>query len=252
MAHRYFIELSYDGTAYHGWQVQPNAKTIQETLNNAISTIIRKEIYCVGCGRTDTGVHAQQFYAHFDVTQAIENTSQLTYKANRVLPKDIAIHRIFEVEKDTHSRFSAINRTYKYRITQFKDPFSINRKWEMRDKVDVNVMNQAAKLLLGEQDFTSFSKSNTQTETNICNVMHAEWQTNDRELIFNVKANRFLRNMVRALVGTLVDVGKGSISIAEFESIIKTKNRSEAGLSVPAHGLYLTEIEYPGGALKNG
>ncbi len=250
MANRYFIELAYDGTPFHGWQIQPNAKSIQESLNNTLSTILRSEIYVVGCGRTDTGVHAKLFYAHFDFNNEISDLDQLTYKCNRLLDPAIAIFRFFKVGEDAHTRFSAISRSYEYLITQQKDPFAVNRKWEMREKLNVDRMNQAAAALLEYKDFTSFSKSNTQTETNLCDVTEAYWTQNGNALNFRITANRFLRNMVRAIVGTTIEVGQGRINTADFKSIIEAKNRSEAGLSVPAHGLYLSNIVYPEGMIE--
>jgi tRNA pseudouridine38-40 synthase len=250
MANRYFIELAYDGTPFHGWQIQPNAKSIQESLNNTLSTILRSEIYAIGCGRTDTGVHAKLFYAHFDSEHPISDLDQLKYKCNRLLDPTIAVFRIFKVNENAHARFSAISRSYDYLITQQKDPFAVNRKWEMREKLNLDAMNEAAAALLQYEDFTSFSKSNTQTETNLCAVSEAKWTQNGMELQFKITANRFLRNMVRAIVGTTLEVGQGKINVDDFRSIIEAKNRSEAGLSVPAHGLYLSNIVYPEGMIE--
>jgi len=249
MAKRYFIELSYDGSEFHGWQIQPNAKTIQETLNSALSTLLRTDIYTVGCGRTDTGVHASQYFAHFEVEETTFQPEELTYRSNRVLPPSIAVQRIFEVAPDAHTRFSATSRSYTYLITQQKDPFAVLRKWEMREALDLNRMNEGAAILKTYEDFSCFSKSNTQTETNLCNVTHAEWSQEGSEIRFDITANRFLRNMVRAVVGTLVDLGKGTITLDDLKTIIESKERSEAGLSVPAHGLYLTRITYPEGMI---
>jgi len=249
MAKRYFIELSYDGSEFHGWQIQPNAKTIQETLNSALSTLLRTDIYTVGCGRTDTGVHASQYFAHFEVEETTFQPEELTYRSNRVLPPSIAVQRIFEVAPDAHTRFSATSRSYTYLITQQKDPFAVLRKWEMREALDLNRMNEGAAILKTYEDFSCFSKSNTQTETNLCNVTHAEWSQEGSEIRFDITANRFLRNMVRAIVGTLVDLGKGTITLDDLKTIIESKERSEAGLSVPAHGLYLTRITYPEGMI---
>jgi tRNA pseudouridine38-40 synthase len=250
MANRYFIELAYDGTPFHGWQIQPNAKSIQESLNNTLSTILRSEIYAIGCGRTDTGVHAKLFYAHFDSEHPISDLDQLKYKCNRLLDPTITVFRIFKVNENAHARFSAISRSYDYLITQQKDPFAVNRKWEMREKLNLDAMNEAAAALLQYEDFTSFSKSNTQTETNLCAVSEAKWTQNGMELQFKITANRFLRNMVRAIVGTTLEVGQGKINVDDFRSIIEAKNRSEAGLSVPAHGLYLSNIVYPEGMIE--
>jgi tRNA pseudouridine38-40 synthase len=250
MANRYFIELAYDGTPFHGWQIQPNAKSIQESLNNTLSTILRSEIYAIGCGRTDTGVHAKLFYAHFDSEHPISDLDQLKYKCNRLLDPTITVFRIFKVNENAHARFSAISRSYDYLIIQQKDPFAVNRKWEMREKLNLDAMNEAAAALLQYEDFTSFSKSNTQTETNLCAVSEAKWTQNGMELQFKITANRFLRNMVRAIVGTTLEVGQGKINVDDFRSIIEAKNRSEAGLSVPAHGLYLSNIVYPEGMIE--
>jgi tRNA pseudouridine38-40 synthase len=249
MVKRYFIELSYDGSEFHGWQIQPNAKTIQETLNSALSTLLRTDIYTVGCGRTDTGVHASQYFAHFEVEETTFQPEELTYRSNRVLPPSIAVQRIFEVAPDAHTRFSATSRSYTYLITQQKDPFAVLRKWEMREALDLNRMNEGAAILKTYEDFSCFSKSNTQTETNLCNVTHAEWSQEGSEIRFDITANRFLRNMVRAIVGTLVDLGKGTITLDDLKTIIESKDRSEAGLSVTAHGLYLTRITYPEGMI---
>ena len=247
MASRYFIELAYDGSDFHGWQIQPNAKTIQETLNTALSTLLRTEIYTVGCGRTDTGVHASQYFAHFETETPVEDLDELVYRSNRVLPVSIALKRCFEVNNATHARFTATSRSYAYLITQQKDPFAVLRKWEMRETVDIDRMNKGAAKLLGEKDFGCFAKSNTQTETNLCNVTHAQWYEDGATLRFEVSANRFLRNMVRAIVGTLIDLGRGSITLDDIDRILESKDRSEAGLSVPAHGLYLTGVSYPDG-----
>ncbi len=253
MAQRYFIQLSYDGTDFHGWQIQPNAKTIQESLNQALSTLLRKEIYCVGCGRTDTGVHAKYFIAHIELAQRLSlATSEVVYRLNRLLPESIAVQDCFPVVHDAHARFSAISRSYAYYITTEKDPFSVDRMWELREDLDIAAMNQAAQELLGEQDFSCFSKSNTQTETNLCNVSEARWKAHAHGLVFRISANRFLRNMVRAVVGTLVEVGRGRMSNADLVKIIASKDRSEAGTSVPAHGLYLTNVVYPEGIKANG
>lgn len=244
MAHRYFIQLSFDGSEFHGWQIQPGVKTIQETLNIALQTIVRQEIYCIGCGRTDTGVHATAFYAHFDVNDVLEDLDFIMFKLNCILPTAIALQRIFEVKPSVHARFSAISRTYIYRITRVKDPFSVNRRWELRDELDVDLMNDACKILIGEHDFSSFSRSQTQTKTNICRVTQAQWENRGNELIFTISANRFLRNMVRATVGTLILVGKKKIDIEGFKEIIALKDRRVAGRSAPACGLYLTNIGY--------
>jgi len=250
MANRYFVELSYDGTPFHGWQVQKNAKTIQQWLNEALSTVSRREISTIGCGRTDTGVHARRFYAHMDCETPLDDLEGLAYHANRVLPPQIAIHRIFEVRPDDHSRFSAISRTYEYLITTRKDPFAYQRQLELREQFDLEAMNRACVLLKDYEDFTSFSKANSDTETNLCRMHYAYWELTEHGYRFEIKANRFLRNMVRAVVGTLLETGRGKLDLHGFRQIIEAKDRSAAGFSVAAHGLYLIDIEYPEGILQ--
>jgi tRNA pseudouridine38-40 synthase len=247
MIQRYFIQISYDGTSFHGWQIQPNAKTIQETLNHVLSTITRQEIYVVGCGRTDTGVHATQFYAHFESLQI--DCEEVCYRVNRMLPTSVAAHRIFVVASDTHARFSATSRTYEYKITREKSPFLVHRAYEVREYLDLDKMNEAGRLCEKHNDFTSFAKV-SESKTNLCNLSYAKWETNGTVLKFEVKANRFLRNMVRAMVGTFVEVGRSRVSLSEFEAILEAKDRSSAGFSAPAHGLYLIDIGYPEGLLK--
>jgi tRNA pseudouridine38-40 synthase len=243
---RYFIRLSYKGTNYHGWQIQPNAITVQEVLNKALSTILNCEINVVGCGRTDTGVHASDFYAHFDVDEQVTfDCDKLSFRLNRFLPHDIAIKQTFQVREEAHTRFDAISRTYHYLITKEKNPFRLESHWKVPYELDVEKMNEAAKILFEFEDFTSFSKLHTDVKTNNCKMYHAEWKENGDELVFTVKADRFLRNMVRAIVGTLVEVGRGKMNLEDFRKVIESKNRSNAGSSVPGHGLFLAEIEYP-------
>ena len=239
---RFFIELSYKGTNYHGWQVQANANSVQAEINNALSTLLNIKIEVVGAGRTDAGVHAKQMFAHFDYHQDLDGL-QLVSKLNSFLPKDITIHNIKEVADDANCRFDALSRTYHYHIVQQKSSFSENA-YLLHKNLDVDAMNLACKHLLGEQDFTSFSKVNTQTFTNNCNVMLANWKQTEGELIFTIKADRFLRNMVRSIVGTLLAVGKGKIKPEQVKEIIAKKDRGEAGTSVPAHALFLSNIEY--------
>ncbi|TWO32594.1 tRNA pseudouridine(38-40) synthase TruA [Seonamhaeicola sediminis] len=241
---RYFIELSYNGGAYHGWQNQPTAISVQEVIEKALSTLLKEVIAIVGAGRTDTGVHAQQMFAHFD-TEVGFDESQLTYKMNSFLPKDIAIHKIFKVKPNTHARFDALSRTYLYRITSKKNVFNYANVLYVKQDLDVNKMKLASKILFDYRDFQCFSKSNTDVKTYHCTIMTADWFFKDDELHFVVKADRFLRNMVRAIVGTMVNIGLGKIEVDDLHTIIKSKNRSEAGYSVPAHALYLTHIEYP-------
>ncbi|MEZ4720728.1 MAG: tRNA pseudouridine(38-40) synthase TruA [Flavobacteriales bacterium] len=250
MPQRYFIRLSYDGTPFHGWQIQPNAKSIQQSLNEVLSTITRHEIYVVGCGRTDTGVHARKFYAHFE-SDRLTSLGDITFHANCMLPKEIAIQSIFEVDGETHARFSATLRTYEYLINTEKDPFAVNRSYEYREPLDMDAMNVACRNLMEYEDFTSFSKLHTDTETNLCNVTKAEWIRTEIGLKFEISANRFLRNMVRAIVGTMIEVGRGKLTLEDFRKIIEAQDRSTAGFSAPAHGLYLIDIGYPEGLLKH-
>lgn len=244
---RYFIHLAYNGTSYHGWQVQPNAVTVQEVLENALTLLLKTQIHLIGCGRTDTGVHASDFYAHFDVESILsqENCSQLTHKLNAFLNDDIVIFRIFPVEDSAHARFDALSRTYQYYIGKTKLPFRKEFIHRINYEVDRDLMNRACDILLQYEDFTSFSKTHTQTKTNLCHIMYAGWQETSDELIFTIKANRFLRNMVRAITGTLLDIGRGKIHYHEMHNIIQSKNRSDAGKSLPAKALFLTNVEYP-------
>jgi tRNA pseudouridine38-40 synthase len=251
---RYFIQLSYNGTAYHGWQIQENTgQTVQQLLNEMLSLLLNEKIVVTGCGRTDTGVHARDFYGHFDCGfDLIPEKDKWIYRFNNALPGDIAVKNIFVVKEDGNARFDALSRTYEYIITKRKNPFEINKAWYLYGKLNVDEMNKAALILFDYNDFTSFSKSNTQNFTNNCKILKAEWREEGDLLIFTVSADRFLRNMVRAIVGTLIDVGKGKMSLDEFHTVIKSQNRSNAGFSVPACGLYLTEIEYPAGYLDSG
>jgi tRNA pseudouridine38-40 synthase len=246
---RYFIELAYDGTNYHGWQTQPNAVTVQELLDKALATLLREPIETTGAGRTDTGVHARQLFAHFDVTEDIperveDEMLSKVRSLNALLPFDIAVKRLIPVHADAHARFDATLRSYEYHVHFEKDPFLHNLSWWVRDRPDVELMNQAAKIIMEYTDFSCFSKSNTQVKTNNCKISRAEWVVVDDQLIFHISADRFLRNMVRAIVGTLMMVGKGEIQPEALRQIIESKNRSNAGASVPACGLYLTEVKY--------
>jgi tRNA pseudouridine38-40 synthase len=274
-SHRYFIELSYDGTNYHGWQTQPNAVAVQEVLDKCLSTVLRQPIETLGCGRTDTGVHTKEFFAHFDSEGFIVDGSLFTEKSNSseipgtneavtinnelltmnyitllrslnsILPKDIAIKKIFPVAAEAHARFNATLRSYEYHIHFNKDPFKNGYSWELRDKPDVDLMNKTAAIIMEYTDFSCFSKSNTQVKTNNCKITNAEWLVKDDGIVFQISADRFLRNMVRAIVGTLLMVGKKEIEPEAVRAIIESKNRSNAGMSVPAAGLYLTRVEYP-------
>ncbi|GIV44757.1 MAG: tRNA pseudouridine synthase A [Bacteroidia bacterium] len=241
---RYFIQLAYKGTNYHGWQIQDNAPTIQEELNNALSTLLHQNIETIGCGRTDTGVHASEYYAHFDSIE-INDLEQLIYKLNKFLSKDIAVYKIFKVKNDANARFDAIERTYNYYITKRKDPFLIDSAYYYYGNLDIIEMNKAAAFLLTYNDFEAFSKSNTQVNNYICKIIYAKWTENNDILNFEITANRFLRNMVRAIVGTLLEVGKGNMNLEDFKKVIESKNRSNAGFSVPAHALFLSKIKYP-------
>ena len=246
---RYFIELCYNGTNYHGWQVQPNAVTVQEVLNRCLTTVLRQAVETTGCGRTDTGVHAKEFFAHFDLTTddtplTIDQAANLVRSINAILPKDIAVKNIFAVAADANTRFDAKLRSYEYHIHFNKDPFKTGYSWELRDRPDVVLMNKAAAVIKGYTDFSCFSKSNTQVKTNNCKITVAEWVENTDGIVFKISADRFLRNMVRAIVGTLLMVGKKELEPEAVREIIESKNRSNAGMSVPACGLYLTQVLY--------
>ena len=240
---RFFIELSYKGTNYHGWQVQPNANTVQAEINKALSLILNTKIEVSGAGRTDAGVHAKQMFAHFDYDKEFDFHTTII-KLNSFLANDIAILSFFKVKDEASSRFDALSRIYHYNIVQKKSPFKTTAYF-VHKPLDVSQMNLACQHLLGRQDFTSFSKANTQTFTNNCNVMLASWQWHDGELVFTIKADRFLRNMVRAVVGTLLEVGIGKIKEEKVKEIIAQNDRCMAGTSVPANALFLSEIEYP-------
>ena len=243
--HRYFIELAYNGSEYNGWQIQPNAPSVQEAINKALTLLLKQEINVTGAGRTDTGVHASFFVAHFDSDVAIAHTQALTYKLNRFLGKNIAIKDIYAVLPDMHARFSAISRTYKYYINKNKNPFTYPFAYRPHPLPDIRLMNNACELLMHYEDFTSFSKLHTDVKTNICHLMEANWEETDEQLIFTIKADRFLRNMVRAIVGTLLDVGQKRITLEQFQQIIESKDRCKAGTSVPGNALFLCDIEYP-------
>jgi len=244
---RYFIKLAYDGTNYHGWQSQENANTVQSELEKALSTILSNKIEITGAGRTDTGVHAREYFAHFDLNEPFDKSGldNLLYRLNAILSEDISIFFIFPVRNETHARFSAVSRTYKYYISRKKNPFFNKYSWNVFGELDIKKMNDASKVLFEYIDFTSFSKLHTDVKTNNCKIMQAEWNEENNMIVFTLKADRFLRNMVRAIVGTIIDVGKGKVSIDEFKNIIESKNRSEAGYSVPAKGLFLDKVEYP-------
>ena len=240
---RYFIELSYNGRAYHGWQIQPNAITVQEVIEKALSKLLRQDITIVGAGRTDAGVHATQMFAHFDVNHSIDD--QLAYRLNAFLPKDIAIHDIFRVTDEAHARFDALSRTYIYKVSQNKNVFSYDFAYALGNALDIDKMNEACDILYVYKDFKCFSKAHTDVKAYNCEIMSANWKSDDGQLFFTIKADRFLRNMVRAIVGTMINIGTGKLEVDDLHHIIKSKNRGEAGYSVPAHGLYLNKIEYP-------
>lgn len=244
--YRYFIWLDYNGAPFHGWQIQPNAVTVQELLQNAFTHILREPIQIIGCGRTDTGVHAKNFVAHFDASKPdLENNTQLLHKLNRYLPMEVLIHSIKKMHTDAHSRFDATSRTYNYYMTRKKAPFLNSLRYYYFGELNTEAMNVAASKLLEYSDFTSFSKVDTDVKTNICKVTHAVWESKGSELTFTITADRFLRNMVRAIVGTLLNVGKGKISVDDFCRIIEAKDRGKAGASAPGNALFLMQVTYP-------
>ncbi|WP_297090525.1 tRNA pseudouridine(38-40) synthase TruA [uncultured Draconibacterium sp.] len=245
MSQRYFLQLSYKGTSYHGWQIQPNAISVQEVIEDALSKILREKVAVVGAGRTDTGVHASYFILHFDASKPISPELDLVYKLNSFLPSDFAIQQFWPVSSEAHARFDARSRTYHYFISTEKNPFATETSYKYLKPLDVDQMNQAAQTLFEYTDFTSFSRLHTDVKTNNCKIMQAEWMIEEQQLKFVIKADRFLRNMVRAVVGTLLEVGQGKISVQQFREIIEKKNRGEAGASAPAQGLFLVDIEYP-------
>ena len=242
---RYFVELSYNGSEYHGWQRQPNAISIQEALEKSLSKLLFESISLVGASRTDTGVHALQMFAHFDIKQEITNPKELVFLLNAFLKDDIAIKAIRRVQPNAHARFDVTARDYKYHISTAKDPFNGAFHYYLKKKPDVNLMNQASRILLLHDDFQCFSRTNTDVKTFLCKIQKAEWQQYDNSLVFYICSDRFLRNMVRAIVGTLLDIGFKKRKVDDLEIIIKSKDRSKAGFSVPANGLFLTRIHYP-------
>jgi tRNA pseudouridine38-40 synthase len=244
--YRYFIKFSYNGTHYHGWQMQPNAKTVQEVLDLNISLIQKHKIESVGAGRTDTGVHASCMFAHFDTSFEIKERSQFVFKINRMLPEDISVYEVKRVLPNAHARFDALSRTYKYYIHQFKDVFCNDYSLFIYGLLDLEAMNKACEILIKQNDFACFSKTNTDVKTTFCSIETACWERQtDNQLVFTIKANRFLRNMVRAIVGTLLDIGQKKLSIDDFKVILESKKRSMAGQSVAAKALFLSEIIYP-------
>lgn len=247
---RYFIHFCYDGTRYHGWQIQPSANTVQQELQHALSTILRTPLEIVGAGRTDTGVHARHMVAHFDMTDDFETltadqSGDLAYKLDRMLPRDISVYKIEPVSNDMHARFSALARTYHYYIHTEKNPFRRDYSCEMHYDLDFTLMNEAASHLLRVDDFAAFCKTHTDVKTTLCQVTEAQWlKDSPTEYHFRITANRFLRNMVRAVVGTLIDVGRHRITLEDFDRIVEGKRRTEAGESMPAKALFLERVEY--------
>ncbi len=242
---RYFIELSYNGASFHGWQIQPNASSVQETIEKGLSLLLRESITIVGAGRTDTGVHAKFMIAHFD-TDVVFNAKDLVYKLNSFLKDPIAIYEIYKVANEAHARFDATRRAYEYRVVTRKNPFETQSAYLVNQPIDLDKMNQAAALLLNYKNFKCFSKSKTDVKTYNCDLFRAEWiKEEDHLLVFHIAANRFLRNMVRAVVGTLIEVGTGKLELSDIDRILQSESRSKAGYSVPAKGLYLTEVVYP-------
>jgi len=246
---RYFIQFSYFGKAYHGWQKQPNAITVQEVLEDALSVLMRKKIQVVGAGRTDAGVHAREMYAHFDFVEILDS-ADLVYRLNAFLPDDIAVKAVYLMQDEAHARFDALERSYAYWISDTKNPFLTETSHYVKHPLDISLMNKAAELLLGKQDFECFSKSKTEVNNHFCTIKNAKWSKEDDCIVFRITADRFLRNMVRAIVGTLLDVGTGKARLDTVKTIIKSKDRTTAGVSVPAKGLYLTAVSYPNTIFK--
>lgn len=238
------MDLSYDGTNYHGWQNQPDAISVQSCIEKALSILIKAKTPIYGAGRTDSGVHAVKMCAHFDVLE-LTNSSKLLHDLNSFLPKDISVNKIYKVNLDSHARFDALAREYEYKISLIKNVFNNNRSYYIKNNLDIKLMNEACRIMLNHTNFKCFSKSKTDVKTYNCDLKYAKWNLNDNELIFTIKANRFLRNMVRAIVGTLIHVGLKKISLQDFEKVIISQDRTKAGPSAPAHALYLTNIFYP-------
>ena len=242
---RYFIRLAYNGAPFNGWQIQPHDPSVQQALEQALATVLRMPIAVTGAGRTDTGVNARTMYAHFDVPQPITDTAALCRSLNGLLGRDIAVYAIFPVTDDAHARFDATGRTYKYFAHTAKSPFLYPLSWHCHYDLDYPLMNQAAEKLLHFTDFTSFSKLHTDVKTNNCRVTHARWEQEGEQWVFTITADRFLRNMVRAVVGTLVEVGRHRITVEQFCRIVEAKDRCQAGNSMPGHALFLWDITYP-------
>ncbi len=241
---RYFIKLSYRGAPFHGWQIQPNAASVQEEVERSLSTILRTPMSIVGAGRTDTGVNARTMYAHFDYEGELPDKGKMLVSLNRLVGRDIAIHDIIAVADGAHARFDATRRTYKYFVAFEKTPFFYPLSWHCPNGLDLEKMNEAAELLLAAEDFTSFAKLHSDAKTNICSVTEAYWKMEGDMAVFTISADRFLRNMVRAIVGTLVDVGRGKMTVEEFRKVIERKDRCSAGQSMPGEALFLWDIKY--------
>lgn len=242
---RHFLHLAYNGAPFHGWQYQPNAISVQETIEQALATILRRPTPITGAGRTDTGVNARCMYAHFDTEQPINDKRRLIGAINSLIGKDIVVYDIIDVAQDAHARFDATSRTYKYFVSLQRSPFDYPFRWTPLYSLNIEQMNNAAQRLLDFTDFTSFSKLHTDVKTNNCRIDYAQWQYEGNDLVFTITADRFLRNMVRAIVGTLVEVGRGKISNEDFSNIIREKDRCSAGASVPGNALFLWDITYP-------
>lgn len=240
---RYFMYLAYNGTNYCGWQIQPNGLSIQEVIEKSLATLLRIPTPIVGAGRTDAGVHARQMMAHFEAE--VPDIALLTNKLNRILPNDIVIYKIVRVKEDAHARFDATSRLYRYYLTTQKDPFMYPYKYKVHGNIDVEMMNKCSQVLFEYIDFTSFSKLHTDVKTNDCKITCAQWKQEGQDYIFTIQANRFLRNMVRAIVGTLLEAGRGKLDEAGMRRIIEAKDRNVAGFSVPGNALFLEEIDYP-------
>lgn len=249
---RYFIYLGYNGKHFCGWQVQPNGWSVQQAMEEALATLLRKPVAVTGAGRTDAGVHARLMVAHFDREVPLADPAFLVEKLNRLLPKDIAVYRIVPVIPEAHARFDAVSRTYQYYLTTLKDPFNYELVYRIHTSLDFEAMNEACRVLFEYRDFTSFSKLHTDIKTNNCRIYQAGWTKEKDVWVFTVQADRFLRNMVRAIVGTLLEVGRGKLSVDGFRQVIEAKDRGQAGTSVPGHALFLVDIAYPAELFPDG
>lgn len=243
---RYFLRLAYNGTNFSGWQSQPHKQTVQDELEKTLSAILHEPITCIGCGRTDAGVHASKYYAHIDAARDdLHNNSQFLFRLNKSLPSTIAIHSIYQMPENAHARFSARSRSYEYHITRKKNALSPDLAWSLHEQLDIAKMNEAAQILLKHEDFVAFSKTGNNMSTTICKLTRAEWIEENDKLIFHISSNRFLRNMVRAIVATLVEIGRGNAPVNRVDEILLSKNQPTTAFSVPASGLFLSDIKYP-------